>query len=108
MNVYIYLLNIAFQCEHQLSYNDGRLESVKWYKVTIQDTVADGEVTEPHISDHEWRHKMGQFLHIHPGGAGEGEEADPAQDGRNKYSGKISTQYKQWMLCYKTPKKALQ
>ena len=36
---------------------------------------------------------MGQFLHIHPGGAGEGEEADPAQDGRNKYSGKISTQY---------------
>ena len=34
---------------------------------------------------------MGQFLHIHPGGAGEGEEADPAQDGRNKYSGKIST-----------------
>ena len=33
---YIYLLNIAFQCEHQLSYNDGRLESVKWYKVTAQ------------------------------------------------------------------------
>ena len=77
----------------------------RWPHNTIQDTVADGEVTEPHISDHEWRHKMGQFLHIHPGGAGEGEEADPAQDGRNKYSGKISTQYKQWMLCYKTPKK---
>ena len=54
---------------------------------TIQDTVADGEVTEPHISDHEWRHKMGQFLHIHPGGAGEREETDQAQDGRNKYSG---------------------
>ena len=56
---------------------------------TIQDTVADGEVTEPHISDHEWRHKMGQFLHIHPGRTGEREETDQAQDGRNKYSGKM-------------------
>ena len=74
--------------------------------LTIQDTVADGEVTEPHISDHEWRDKMGQFLHIHPGGAGEREETDQAQDGRNKYSGKMEYLHKQWMmLCYKTPKK---
>ena len=72
---------------------------------TIQDTVADGGVTEPHISDHEWRDKMGQFLHIHPGGAGEREETDQAQNGRNKYSGKMEYLHKQMMLCYKTSKK---
>ena len=50
---------------------------------------------------------MGQFLHIHPGGAGEGEEADPAQDGRNKYSGKISTGWTKKKCVLKKQKSAM-
>ena len=35
-NIYEYIehvFNNFFQCEHQMSYSDGNLESVKWYKV---------------------------------------------------------------------------
>ena len=73
------VLLFLFQCEHQLSYSDGNLESVKWYKVNNMN-LNNSKKTYYYLGD-QWRPEMGEFLHLHARGGGEREEADSPQAG---------------------------